>query len=364
MADSQIVSYKCPACGSPLTYNTSGKLVCAACSNEFDVEAVEKFSEAAKESAGFDWGDYKKAFSAGGEKLENTRVYVCRFCGAAIETDGTAAATHCPYCDNELILSDQLTGSLKPNAIIPFAVDKNAAIEAVKKHFKGKRLLPGDFGAEHKLGKITGVYVPFWLFDSGIDGNANINATRVRHYSDSDYNYTETKHYLVAVDGAMRFERIPVDGSEKMDNDLMDALEPFDYSGLKDFDSAYLSGFLADRFDDDPDESLPRASARMKNSAEAVFLGCAKEFATATIKNSNLNLVDPSVKYVLLPVYLLNLKYKDKNYRFAVNGQTGKVVGELPISKFNSFLHFSIAFVIASILGGIAAYYLMKWGII
>ena len=310
------------------------------------------------------WAELQAAFSAGGEKLENTRIYVCRFCGAAIETDGTAAATHCPYCDNELILSDQLTGSLKPNAIIPFAVDKNAAIEAVKNHFKGKKLLPGDFAAAHKLGKITGVYVPFWLFDSGIDGSVNINATNVRHYSDSDYNYTETKHYLVSLDGAMAFSKIPVDGSEKMDDDLMDALEPFDYSGLKEFDPAYLSGFLADRFDDDPDETLPRASSRMQKSAEQVFLGCASEFATASIKNENLKLVDPSVKYVLLPVYLLNLKYKDKNYRFAVNGQTGKVVGELPISKLTSFLHISLAFIIASLIGGTVAYFLMKWGII
>lgn len=353
------MSFKCPACGSPLTYNPAGKLVCAACSNEFDVEAVKKFSEADNGSTGFDWGNYKEAF-AGGEKLENTKVYVCRSCGAAIETDGTAAATHCPYCDNELIMNEQFEGSLKPNAIIPFAIDKNAAIEAIKKHFKGKKLLPGDFATEHKLGKITGVYVPFWLFDSGIDGSANINANNVRHYSDSNYNYTETKHYLVTVDGAMRFEKIPVDGSEKMDDDLMDALEPFDYSGLVGFDPAYLSGFLADRFDDDPDESLPRASARMTNSAESVFLSCASEYDSASIKSSNLKLVDPSVKYVLLPVYLLNLSYKDKNYRFAVNGQTGKVVGELPISKWKSFLHFGSYFAAAAAIVGTVAYFIMK----
>ena len=360
MADSSVISYKCPACGSPLTYSTTGKLTCAACSNEFEVEAVEKFFEQGNADGGFDWGDYKKKFAAGGEKLENTAVYVCRSCGAAVETDGTAAATHCPYCDNEVIISDQLGGSIKPNAIIPFSIDKNAAIEAVKNHFKGKKLLPRDFGALHKLGKITGIYVPFWLFDSGIDGTANIDATNTRHYSDSNYNYTETKHYLVTVDGAMSFSRIPVDGSEKMDNDLMDALEPFDYSGLKEFDPAYLSGFLADRFDDDPDESLPRAGSRMTKSAEEVFLGCASEFGSASIRNSNFSLVDPSVKYVLLPVYLLNLKYKEKNYRFAVNGQTGKVVGELPISKLKSFLRFSGAFTIAAAVGGAIAYFVMR----
>ena len=360
MAEQNVVSYKCPACGSPLTYNTSGKLICGACLNEFEVDAVKKFSEAEESSSGFDWGDYKKDFAAGSERLENTRIYVCKSCGAAIETDGTTAATHCPYCDNEVIINEQLTGSVKPNAVIPFSVDKNAAIEAVKNHFKGKKLLPNDFATEHKLGKITGVYVPFWLFDSGIDGNVNLNTTNRRYYSDSEYNYTETKHYLVTLDGGMKFSKIPVDGSEKMDNDLMDALEPFDYSGLVDFNPAYLSGFLADRFDEDPDESLPRASARMNNSAQEVFMGCASEFDSVSVKSTNMKLVDPSVKYVLLPVYLLNLKYKDKNYRFAVNGQTGKVVGELPISKIKSFLHFGLFFTAAAIIGGVIAYFVTR----
>ncbi|MBO4692783.1 MAG: hypothetical protein J5659_00100 [Clostridia bacterium] len=360
MAEEKNISYKCPACGSPLTFDPGGKLKCGACGNEFDVDAVKRFSDAENSSRNFDWGDYKKEFQKGSEKLENTRVYVCKSCGAAIETDGTTAATHCPYCDNEVIISEQLSGSIKPNAVIPFSVDKNAAIDAVKNHFKGKKLLPNDFGATHKLGRITGVYVPFWLFDSGIDGNMNLNTTDVRHYSDSKYNYTETKHYLVTLDGSMRFSRIPVDGSEKMDNDLMDALEPFDYSGLTEFNPAYLSGFLADRFDEDPDESLPRASARMNTSATEVFCGCASEFDSVSVKSSNLSLVDPSVKYVLLPVYLLNLSYKNKNYRFAVNGQTGKVVGELPISKIKSFLHFSAFFAVAGAIAGVIAHFILR----
>lgn len=361
MVEEKTMSYKCPACGSPLTYDPSGKLTCAACGNEFEVDAVKKFSEAEENSGeGFNWGDYKSGFENENEKLENTRVYVCKSCGAAIETDGTTAATHCPYCDNEVIINEQLTGSIKPNAVIPFSVDKKSAIEAVKNHFKGKKLLPNDFKSEHKLGKIQGVYVPFWLFDSGIDGNINFNAENVHHYSDSKYNYTETKHYLVALDGAMRFEKIPVDGSEKMDNDLMDAIEPFDYSGLKGFDPAFLSGFMADRFDEDPDESLPRASNRMQTSAVDVFSGCTSEFQSASVKSSNLKLVDPSVKYVLLPVYLLNLTYKGKNYRFAVNGQTGKVAGELPISKLKSFLHFSSFFAVAAAIGGAIAYFLTR----
>ena len=117
---------------------------------------------------------------------------------------------------------------------------------------------------------------------------------------------------------------------------------------------------MADRFDEDPDKSLPRASTRMQTSAADVFSGCTSEFQSASVKSSNLKLVDPSVKYVLLPVYLLNLTYKGKNYRFAVNGQTGKVVGELPISKLKSFLHFSSFFAVAAAIGGTIAYFLTR----
>lgn len=333
-------SYKCPACGAPLLYTTSGKMGCRSCGNSYEIEILQKKLPDGKDE-GFDWGDYKKQFQAGQEKLTDRVVYICRSCGAEIETDGTTAATHCPYCDNEVLATDRLSGGLKPNGVIPFAIEKKDAVRAVKAHFQHKRLLPRAFLSTHKIEKIQGIYVPFWLFDTGLTGELELDGTRTRHYEDKDYRYTETKHYLVHVSGAMSFSHVPVDGSKKMDDDLMDALEPFDYSGLKLFDAAYLSGFLADRFDDDPDASLPRASERMKDSAAGVLSeeGDAG-YDSLTLKRSHMTLDNPSVKYVLLPVYLLNLKFQNKNYRFAVNGQTGKVVGELPVSKAVSRLYF------------------------
>ena len=338
--DNQTIQYKCPTCASTLRYDVSGKLVCDTCGNRYELEYIKSFFEAKEKEEGFDWGDYKKSFSENKARLENSVVYICRSCGAAIETDNTTAATTCPYCDNEVVITDKLSGGIRPNALIPFRIDKKAAEQAVRNHFKGKTLLPNDFKSKHKLEKIKGVYVPFWLFDSGVDGSMRFDGTKVKHYSDSEYNYTETEHYRLDIEGSMNFSRVPVDGSEKMDDDLMDAIEPFDYSGLVDYDPAYLTGFLADRFDEDPDESLPRATSRMKSCTEAVFEGQVSQgFSSVTATQSDLNLFDQTVKYVLLPVYLLNMKYGDKKYRFAVNGQTGKVVGELPVSKLKKFLH-------------------------
>ena len=356
----QMESYKCPSCGAPLRYTTTGKMTCTSCGNAYEIDAIESMLPES-DGNGFDWGDYKKEFKQTQEKLEDRNVYICRSCGAAIETDDTTAATRCPYCDNEVLATDRMSGSLRPNGLIPFAIDKDEAVRAVKAHFHRKPLLPRSFLAAHRLGRIQGIYVPFWLFDADVQGGVDFDGTQVRHYSDNNYNYTETKHYLVQVSGGMRFSRIPVDGSEKMDDDLMDALEPFDYSGVKPFDAAYLSGFLADRFDEDPDKSLPRASDRMQAGAAAVMRGYADgNYVTLTPKRSHFDLRNTSVQYVLLPVYLLNLEFKNKKYRFAVNGQTGKVVGELPVSKAISRLWFGGVAAGVTALGTFLTYLLLR----
>lgn len=318
----------------PLTFSANeGVLKCNACGNSFPVETVKALYDSEQKKTEFNWGDYKKNLDQS-EKLENTNLYICRSCGAAIETDATTVATHCPYCDNVVVLSDKVEGGLRPNVIIPFKIDKKGLNDSINKYISGKKLLPNDFFDNRKISKIQGVYVPFWLFDAGLDGSMSMNATRIRHYSDSNYNYTETSHYLIEVDGEMRFEKVPVDGSIKMDDDLMDSIEPFNYSQLVDFDSAYLSGFLADRFDNDPDESLPRASNRMLNSAVKTVKSLVdKDYGSTSLRTNGMQIKGASVKYALLPVYLLNMEYNGKKYRFAVNGQTGKIVGELPISK-------------------------------
>jgi len=343
--DSQTVSYKCLSCGSPLAYDKDGKLKCSSCDSEYDLETLRKFYESSDGDAEFNWQSYKSNFENSKESLENTVVYICRSCGAEIETNPQTAATHCPYCDNEIILTDRVGNGLKPNGIIPFKVDKKGLEDAVREYFKGKKLLPNNFVPTHKIGKIQGVYVPFWLFDATLDGQMILEASDTRCYSTSKYDITEVRHYLIDIDGQMSFKKVPVDASIRMDDDLMDSLEPFDYSEMVNFEAPYLSGFLADRFDDNPDDSLPRASSRMTNSAEEIFISSVdRRFDTVRRKSSNLSLIDSSLKYVMLPVYLLNVAYNGKNYRFAINGQTGKVVGELPISKAKTWLYRLLSF--------------------
>lgn len=326
-----VTEYKCPGCGAPLKFSAgSGTVKCDSCGNEYEISAIKALYDSEASEQEFDWGDYKKELTQ--DKLDDVSVFLCESCGAEIEADHATAATKCPYCGNNVVLDPRIDAGLKPNAIIPFMIEAKELPELVQKFYRKKRLLPRNFFSHNKLGKVQGVYVPFWLFDSSIDGSVTMNGTIIRHYTQGDYDCTETNHYRLVREGDMAFAKIPVDASVKMPDDLMDSIEPFDYAQLVDFDAAYLAGYLADRFDSDPDAELPRASERMQQSAVDIFASTAAGFSPV-LNSSSLQLKNPSVKYVLLPVYLLNCEYNGTQYRYAVNGQTGKVAGELPISK-------------------------------
>ena len=350
--------YKCPSCGAPLKFSAAtGKLACESCNNEYDVGTIEQYAKNNTEAT-FQWNKkYKDLLK---DTLPEMTVYNCRSCGAEIITDGTTAATHCPYCDNEVVITEKLSGALKPNGIIPFKIVKDGIKEKIREFCKGKKLLPDNFFDEHKIDQVQGVYVPVWLFDGTLDGKMTFDGTTTSSYTSGNYRYTTTKHYLIECDGKMSFERVPVDGSAKMPDDLMNSIEPYDFSEIVPFDGQYLSGFLADRYDQDPDESRPTASQRMMNSASDKFASAIGGYA-ATMRNNGLTLHDPAVKYVFLPAYIFNLTYGGELYRFAMNGQTGKLVGELPIDKRKKKRAFRIPFLITLAIVWLILYLLVRW---
>ena len=230
-------------------------------------------------------------------------------------------------------MKGQFAGDLKPDYVIPFKYDKKAAKEAMKKHLLNKRLLPKTFKDENHIDEIKGLYVPFWLFDADADANLRYRATRVRNWSDSDYVYTETSHYAVTRAGDIGFERVPVDGSSKMADDLMESIEPFHFDEAVDFQTAYLAGYLADKYDVSAEESIDRANERVKSSTENEFAATVTGYNSVVPEYSSIRLSNGKAKYALYPVWLLNTTWNNEKYTFAMNGQTGKFVGNLPMDK-------------------------------
>ena len=332
---SDLMEYKCPCCGGAVEFNTAvQKVKCPYCDTEFEMDVLKSYDEDLKNEQPDDmtWETQAGSEWAEGE-TDGLRSYVCKSCGGEIVGDETMAATSCPYCDNPIVLKGQFSGSLKPDYVIPFKLDKKAAKAGLLKHYEGKRLLPKIFKDQNHIDEIKGVYVPFWLFDTDTDADIRYRATKIRTWSDSDYNYTETSFFAVNRAGSVGFEHVPVDGSEKMPDDLMESIEPYEFKDAVDFQTAYLAGYLADKYDVTAEQSIERANERVKKSTEQVFADTVTGYSSVTPEYSSIQLKNGKAKYALYPVWLLNTTWEGKKYTFAMNGQTGKFVGDLPVDK-------------------------------
>lgn len=351
-----LLEYKCPACGGALEFDSSlQKLKCPYCDSVFEVDELSGKDEAMSKDAP-DWNMANNEWAEG--ETSNMRVFVCNSCGGEIVGDENTGASECPFCGNQVVMSGAFSGSLKPDYVIPFKFDKKAAKAKYAEHITKKPLLPNSFKKDNHIDEIKGIYVPFWIYDADVSASASFTAEKVRHWSDSKYDYTETSIYDIYREGNMRFEHIPCDGSTKMDDDLMESIEPFDFDEVVPFQSAYLAGYFADKYDVDQYENLPRADERIRNSAVGVLRDTFDSYYTSVQeKASNSKRTSGDVKYALYPVWLLTSTYKGERYTFAMNGQTGKFVGNLPIDKKKKLLYSVISFIATGIASGIVAYF-------
>ncbi len=330
-----LIEYKCPCCGGKIEFDSGlQKMKCPFCDTEFDVETLKNYDDILKSDKAapneMNWGKKPSGAWQDGE-TDNMSVYICDSCGGEIVCDDTTAATHCPFCGNPVIMAGKFTGELRPDCVIPFKLDKEAAKEAFARHLKGKRLLPKAFKTDNHIDEIKGVYVPFWLFDTDSNVQITYRATKVRAWSDSKYNYTDTRFYSVTRGGSVSFQNIPVDGCSKIPNDLTESLEPFDFSQAVDFQTAYLSGYLADKYDVSQEQCADIANARVRKSTETEFTSTVVGYSTVTPQSVNIKLSNGKAKYALLPVWLMTTTWNGRQYLFAMNGQTGKFVGDLPM---------------------------------
>jgi len=326
---------KCPCCDGAITFDSGSQMMkCPYCDTEFEIEALQALEaqQNAQPEENMTWDT-----SAGSEwqagEVEGLRVYTCSTCSGEIVADETTGATECPFCGNPVIMTGQFAGSLKPDLVIHIKVDKKTAIATLQNHYKGKVLLPDVFRNENHIREVKGLYVPVWLFDTDADAYANYRATRTRVWSDSQYRYTETSHFAVTRAGGIGFENVPVDGSTKMDDTLMESIEPFDINEAVDFHTAYLAGYLADKYDVDAEASIERANQRIRSSTETAFAATVLGYNTVVPVGSRINLQNGRARYALYPVWILNTKWNNQLFTFAINGQTGKIAGNLPMDK-------------------------------
>ncbi len=337
---SAVQEFKCPSCGGTMVFNSSQqKLVCEYCGTEMDVSAAEELSgeDMSVRPDSMDWEALGGSAWREGEK-PRIRIITCASCGGELMTDENTAATSCPFCGNKVVIKDQVEGTLRPDYVIPFKLDKEQAKEAYRNHLKGKFLLPKSFASGNHVDEMKGIYVPFWVFDTDANADFRYKARRENSWIQGDYIYTRISHYSLVRRGSIGFSHVPVDASKDMPDTLMQSLEPYDFGQAVDFNTAYLAGYLADRYDIGMEESSEKANARIRQSTENAIDATATGYMGIQRVQGNIQLFNAKAKYVLYPVWLLNTTWQGKTYTFAMNGQTGKFVGDLPSDNKKFFL--------------------------
>ena len=388
----ETTTYQCPNCNGRLRFDGElGKLKCDFCESEFTPEEVERIyaerqqasDEAAKKEEAkrereraqdVETGEPAQAAVPAAAKPiqgenpidtylrnsnwnniaeENLRSFNCSSCGAQLMTDQYTAVTSCPYCGNNAVVPGQLSDVLKPDYVIPFKLDKAAAVAALKTYYGGKRFLPNGFTEGNHLEEVQGVYVPFWLYSGTAEGDFTFEATNSRTWTDTKNMYTETDHYNLHRVGTMKFTRVPVDGSTKMPDAHMDAIEPYDYSELTPFSVAYLPGYLTDRYDLDAWDCDERARNRVENTCSDSIEALVSGYETVSNQGGTVDVDWSNIAYALMPVWMLHTKWNDEDYLFAMNGQTGKLIGDLPIDPGKVRMRYLVLFLPLAIIIGI-----------
>ena len=327
MQSMESIQYKCPNCNADLRFHPKKQgFECEFCDSFFTLEECKQANEQMQ-------AETAQNAPALDEFAEGNQLYYCQSCGAELITDLNTTATECVYCHNPVVLKGRLSGEYRPSKVIPFKISRQQAVDIFKNWCSQRKFLPKDFVSESQLLHLHGVYVPFWVADCHIHGRMNAECHKIRHWSSGDYHYTEVKEYEVIRNAELDFEGIPADGESKVPDDLMEAIEPFDYRETVAFEMAYLSGFMSDKYDVNKSQVFPRIRNRAVNGSDQMLRASMTGYDSVRVIQSDMNILQTKWQYMLLPVWFMSYMYQGKQYDFAINGQTVKQAGTPPLDS-------------------------------
>ena len=352
-----IITYKCPNCDAGLLFDAEQQLFkCEFCLSKFtetelnNTESAKKAEEKAKE---------QEEFRA--EILE----YRCSSCGAEVIADKNTAADFCYYCHNPIVLTDKVSGEFKPTKIIPFKFDKNEAKATFLRFAKKKWFVPKDYFSMESIDKISGVYYPFWVTDADTDSEMRGIGKNVRTWHSGDYRYTETTTYAVYRRGQLHFEDITTSAISTEDKAMLEGILPYPPEEHQEFSMPYLQGYVAKKRDIERESLSDEVKSRMNSYAKTI-LERTTNYDSISVNHLDVSILSSHWEYSLMPIWILTYKKKhkktpkkDKTYVYAMNGSTGKVFGELPISIPKLILAALGAFVGAGLLGYLIGYLIL-----
>ncbi len=361
----ETVSYKCLNCEAPLEYSAKKlKFYCEYCRSEYTEEELKKHfgnldqaldneQPVSEENKADDVPEGFEDFASG------TVMYTCQSCGAEVITDKTTAATFCIYCHNPVVISNRLTGAFKPDKVIPFKFTEEDAENKFFEFCKKKHFLPKTFISRAELNKIRGVYYPYWMVDSKKDGCLYATAKKVRTWTSGDTEYTETKIFRCKRAGMIDFKDFPHPALKGEHSKALKYVNPYHSEDFRGFTMAYLSGFLAEKRDTERSDVQESVDQELKEYSKKIYLDTITGYDSVIVDSVDVKTLDEHWQYAMMPVWMMNFNYEGKDYLYAMNGQTGKNYGELPLDKKKLALFGIILFVALLLLSILGGYFLL-----
>ncbi len=351
--------FLCPQCGAEMGWDADQKMLhCDYCGYEKEPEQIGEVVEYDLEA--FFHSGAAKAHGYGTE----TKTVKCQQCGATTAVEPGVTSTECPFCGSNVVLEQETAADIiQPESLIPFQVSQEVALRKYREWLGKGIFRPGDLSKRAGRGKLYGVYLPFWTFDA---------AAFSRWRAEAGYYYYETETYTTTENGEQvtktrrvrktrwesawgqhsgSYDDVLVYATDSIDQNILERIYPYNTNKLVPYAPQYLSGWRAEQYKIDLRQGWQIGQEKVEDYERDA---CRREVPGDTHRNLQVNtdINDITFKHVLLPVWIASYPYKGKVYRYMVNGQTGKVQGEKPIS----WIRVAIAVVIALVIIGIIIY--------
>lgn len=363
----EVVTHKCPNCDGPLSFEPSDqKFHCPYCMSVFTEEEVSAFEASQKEARlqnePVSQDDTETIVEETVDDQEEAMaLFICPSCGAEIVTDATTAATYCYFCHNPVVLSGRLSGKFLPDKVLPFAIKKEKATEEFLQWAQKKWFVPREFFNKAQVEKLTGVYFPYWAVDAEADGEISGMGTTLRVWRVGDIEYTETKQFDVLRKGKLNFNELIKNAlSKNTQQKMVEGVQPFPLNKAVPFKNQYLAGFQAEKRDIEYHTIQKEIQNELARYGENLLNNSVSGYTSFSRRNRQFQITEENNRYVLLPVWLVTYRGDDQSkkvFYYAMNGQTGKVSGVLPISykrlgltSFGIFAALAILFMIVGYL--------------
>lgn len=351
-------SFSCPSCGGKLFYNPKMKVLsCEACKNNYFPNEIMNYDK----NLDVDIEIVADHFS----QEDNTNMYTCSSCGGQIIALDSIVSTACPFCGNNVLIKSSLVGSYRPKYVVPFSKNKEEAKGLLNQYLNKSILLSKKTKSELKQEGLNDIYIPIYL----VKGKACFDFSKIERGNVSDiFKNSEDRIPTVQITmyGKVNFSKLPVDGLKDLDNDLVESVSPFEINDLKPFETPYLAGHLAKRFDISFNHLEDAVAIRVKddiyNYVKNKEFKMHSEDKSFSYLVSNVEVYNMQATYIFYPMWLLEHSYNGKKICMAINDKNGKIFGILPVSKLRvagfSLLYFML---FCAILFGIIFVFSRFW---